>query len=252
MPSVDLNCDLGESFGRYALGLDAEVIPLVSSCNVACGMHAGDPLVMKKTVAMAADARIAIGAHPGYPDLQGFGRRDLNLSPEEAYAFTVYQIGALAGFCAAQGVELNHVKPHGQLYNRAAVDADLASAIAQAVCDVDSELVLVGLANGKLIEAGRARGLAVAQEFFTDRNYTDEGTLVPRSRADALIADEEFAVRRAVRAVKEGTIESASGKTIAIQADTICAHGDNAHALEFVSKIRSALESEGIEIKPVE
>ena len=151
MPSVDLNCDLGESFGRYALGLDAEVIPLVSSCNVACGMHAGDPLVMKKTVAMAADARIAIGAHPGYPDLQGFGRRDLNLSPEEAYAFTVYQIGALAGFCAAQGVELNHVKPHGQLYNRAAVDADLASAIAQAVCDVDSELVLVGLANGKLI-----------------------------------------------------------------------------------------------------
>lgn len=251
MYSVDLNCDLGESFGRYTLGLDAEVIPLVSSCNIACGMHAGDPVVMQKTVALAADAGIAIGAHPGYPDLQGFGRRDMNLSPEEAYAYTVYQIGALAGFCAAQGTRLNHVKPHGQLYNRAAIDARLAEAIAQAVFDTDPNLVLVGLGGGELIAAGRAVGLAVAQEFFTDRNYTDEGVLVSRSLPNALITDEEFAVNRVVRAVKEGTIESASGKTIEIQADTICVHGDNVHALEFVQRIRSALDAEGIAIKPV-
>lgn len=251
MYSVDLNCDLGESFGRYTLGLDAEVIPLVSSCNIACGMHAGDPAVMQKTVVLAADAGVAIGAHPGYPDLQGFGRRDMNLSPEEAYAYTVYQIGALAGFCAAQGTRLNHVKPHGQLYNRAAIDARLAEAIAQAVFDTDPNLVLVGLGGGELIAAGRAVGLAVAQEFFTDRNYTDEGVLVSRSLPNALITDEEFAVNRVVRAVKEGTIESASGKTIEIQADTICVHGDNVHALEFVQRIRSALDAEGIAIEPV-
>ena len=251
MNTVDLNCDLGESFGRYTLGLDAEVIPLVSSCNIACGMHAGDPAVMEKTVALAAEAGIAIGAHPGYPDLQGFGRRDLNLSPEEAYAFTVYQIGALAGFCAARNVELNHVKPHGQLYNRAAVDPELAAAIARAVRDVDPELVLVGLANSELIAAGGQAGLAVAQEFFTDRNYTDEGLLVSRTRPDALITDEEFAVTRVVRVVKEGTIESVSGKIIEIQADTICVHGDNSHALEFVRRIRTALVAEGIAIEPV-
>ena len=251
MHSVDLNCDLGESFGRYTLGLDAEIIPLVSSCNIACGMHAGDPMVMKRTVSMAAEAGIAIGAHPGYPDLQGFGRRDLALSPDEAYAFTVYQVGALAGFCAACGVALNHVKPHGQLYNRAAVDTELARAIARAVHDIDPELVLVGLANGALISAGQEAGLTVAQEFFTDRNYTDEGVLVSRSHSDALITDEEFAVQRVVRVVKEGTIESVSGATIAIQADTICVHGDNAHALEFVKRTRAALEAEGIEIKPV-
>lgn len=250
MHSVDLNCDLGESFGRYTLGLDAEVIPLVSSCNIACGMHAGDPVVMGSTVAMAAEAGIAIGAHPGYPDLQGFGRRDLNLLLDEAYAYIVYQVGALAGFCAARGVELRHVKPHGQLYNRAAIDAPLAEAIACAVRDVDPNLVLVGLANGALVESGRNAGLAVAQEFFTDRNYTDEGVLVARSLPNALITDEEFAVKRVVRVAKEGTIESATGKTIEIQADTICVHGDNIHALEFVKRIRAALEAEGIAVKP--
>ena len=250
MHTVDLNCDLGESFGRYTLGLDAEVIPLVSSCNVACGMHAGDPVVMGRTVAMAAEAGIAVGAHPGYPDLQGFGRRDLNLSPDEAYACIVYQVGALAAFCTAQGVKLHHVKPHGQLYNRAAIDASLAEAIAQAVFDVDPNLVLVGLANGELIRAGRTAGLAVAQEFFTDRNYTDEGVLVARSLPNALITDEEFAVKRVVRVVKEGAIESATGKTIEIQADTICVHGDNVHALEFVKRIKAALEAEGITVQP--
>ncbi|MEG0375486.1 MAG: 5-oxoprolinase subunit PxpA [Raoultibacter sp.] len=248
---VDLNCDLGESFGRYALGLDEQVIPLVSSCNIACGMHAGDPIVMRKTVQLAANAGAAIGAHPGYPDLQGFGRRDLNLTPDEAYAFLVYQIGALKAFCTAQGLELAHVKPHGQLYNRSAIDTELAAALAQAVFDVDRNLILVGLANSLLIEAGRALHLATAEEFFTDRNYTDEGLLVARSNPDALISSEDKAIERVIRAVSEGSILSVTGKLIDIQPDTICVHGDNAHALEFVSRIRHALEENGIDILPV-
>lgn len=251
MHRIDLNCDLGESFGRYTLGLDDQVIPLVSSVNVACGMHAGDPAVMRRTVKFAAEAGVSIGAHPGYPDLQGFGRRDMALSPDEAYAYLVYQLGALQAFCTATGTRVAHVKPHGQLYNRAAVDAALADALAAAAHDVDPSLVLVGLANGELIRAGREAGLRTAQEFFTDRNYTDNGTLVPRSMPNACIADEDFAVQRVVRVVREHTIESESGRTIGINADTICVHGDNAHALAFVRKIRAALEEAGIEIKPV-
>ena len=251
MARVDLNSDLGESFGRYTIGLDDQVIPLVSSVNVACGMHAGDPVVMRRTVKLAAEAGTSIGAHPGYPDLQGFGRRDMALSPDEAYAYVLYQVGALQAFCHAEGVRVNHVKPHGQLYNRAAVDADLAQAIAAAVHDADDNLVLVGLANGELIRAGQAAGIRTAQEFFADRNYTDEGLLVSRKLPNAVIADEDFAVARVVRAVQEGTIEAASGKTINVSADTICIHGDNAHALAFASKIRSALTEAGVDIKPV-
>ena len=155
MYRIDLNSDLGESFGRYTLGLDDQIIPLVSSANIACGQHAGDPVVMRKTVGMAKDAGIAIGAHPGYPDLQGFGRRDMHLSPDEAYSYMLYQIGALQAFCSAQGVQLAHVKPHGQLYNHAAIDSELAAALAQAVRDVDPKLVLVGLANSALVDEGR-------------------------------------------------------------------------------------------------
>ncbi|WP_124060989.1 LamB/YcsF family protein [Gordonibacter sp. Marseille-P4307] len=251
MNAIDLNCDLGESFGRYAMGLDDQVIPLVSSVNIACGMHAGDPSVMRKTVRMAARAGIAIGAHPGYPDLQGFGRRDMNLSPDEAYSFVLYQIGALAGFCAAEGADLHHVKPHGQLYNRAATDRALADAIAAAVRDFDSKLVLVGLSGSCLIEAGETAGLRCANEFFADRNYTDQGVLAPRSLPNATLTDEAFAVKRAVRAVREGTIESITGKTIRISADTICTHGDNERALEFVRELRRALEESNVQIKPI-
>ncbi len=250
MARVDLNSDLGESFGRYSLGLDNEVIPLVTSVNIACGMHAGDPCVMRRTVAAAAAAGTLIGAHPGYPDLQGFGRRDMALSPDEVYAFVLYQISALAGFCKAERVKLAHVKPHGQLYNRAAKDEALAQAIAAAVHDFDPSLVLVGLAGGKLIDAGRAAGLAVAQEFFADRNYMPDGTLVPRKRDDAVIADESFAVARVVRAVQDGRIEAVDGTIIEVAADTICIHGDNVHALEFAKKIRAALTQAGVELKP--
>lgn len=251
MARVDLNSDLGESFGRYTLGLDEQVIPLVTSVNVACGMHAGDPVVMRRTVKLAAEAGIAVGAHPGYPDLQGFGRRNMALSPDEGYAYVLYQVGALAAFCRAEGVKLAHVKPHGQLYNRAAVDAPFAQAIAQAVADFNPDITLVALAGGELARAGKAAGLHVAQEFFADRNYTDEGLLVSRKLPDAVITDEDFAVARVVRAVKEGTIESASGKLITVKPDTICIHGDNVHALEFAGKIRTALTEAGVEVKPV-
>lgn len=251
MPSIDLNSDLGESFGRYTLGLDDQVIPLVSSVNVACGMHAGDPAVMRRTVKLAAEAGVAVGAHPGYPDLQGFGRRDIAMSPDEAYDYILYQIGALQAFCHATGARMHHVKPHGQLYNRAAVDPELARAVAAAVHDANLDLVLVGLANSELIRAGQTEGIRTAQEFFADRNYTDEGLLVSRKLPDAVITDEDFAVARVVRAVKEGAIKSASGKLITVKPDTICIHGDNVHALEFAGKIRTALTEAGVEVKPV-
>ncbi|MBC2888442.1 LamB/YcsF family protein [Gordonibacter massiliensis (ex Traore et al. 2017)] len=251
MYSIDLNSDLGESFGRYTLGLDDQIIPLVSSANVACGQHAGDPMVMRDTVRMAADAGIAIGAHPGYPDLQGFGRRDMNLSPDEAYSYMLYQIGALQAFCAAAGVPLRHVKPHGQLYNHAAIDPELAAALAQAVRDVDDRLVLVGLANGALVDEGRKLGLTTAEEFFTDRNYTDEGKLVNRNDPAALIRSEEEAIERVKNAIRDGAILSVNGKLIDLHPDTICVHGDSPTALAFVRRTREALEEDGIAIKPV-
>lgn len=249
MKTIDLNSDLGESFGRYTIGLDEQVIPLVSSCNIACGMHAGDPSVMRKTVAAAVEAGVSLGAHPGYPDLQGFGRRDMALSPDEAYDTVLYQIGALSAFCTAQGACLAHVKPHGQLYNRAAVDRPLADAIAAAVRDFDRELVLVGLANGELVKAGQEAGLHVAREFFADRNYTEEGRLVPRSQPDAVIHDEDFAVARVVEAVATQSVVTSKGTRIELPFDTICVHGDTPQALAFVSRIRSALEERGVEIK---
>lgn len=251
MPTIDLNSDLGESFGRYTLGRDAEIIPLVSSCNIACGAHAGDPVVMRKTVKLAAEAGIALGAHPGYPDLQGFGRRNMALSPNETYCCVLSQIGALSAFCTAQGVHLHHVKPHGQLYNTAAKDEETAQAIAQAVHDFNDTLVLVGLAGSKLIEAGRNVGLATAEEFFLDRNYNDDGTLRSRNLPDAVIADEEFAISRAVSAIETGTVRAYSGKAIAVKADTICVHGDTPQALAYVQRVRQAFKEAGIEIAPV-
>lgn len=251
MTAIDLNSDLGESFGRYTLGMDEQVIPLVSSVNVACGMHAGDPTVIRRTVKLAADAGVSIGAHPGYPDLQGFGRRDMALSPDEAYAYVLYQIGALDAFCKAAGVRLKHVKPHGQLYNRAAIDAPLADAIAAAVKDFGKGLTLVGLANGELVAAGERAGIPVAREFFADRNYTDEGRLVPRSQPNAVIADEDAAIARVVDAVNTQSVVTAGGKRIELPFDTICVHGDSPKALAFVSRIRSALAEEGIDVAPV-
>ena len=250
-PTVDLNCDLGEGFGRYSLGCDEEVIPLVSSVNVACGMHAGDPLTMAATVRRAADAGVAIGAHPGYPDLQGFGRRDMALSPDEVYAFVLYQLGALAAFAHASGARLHHVKPHGQLYNRVAKDPACAKAVAQAVRDFDPGLVLVGLAGGALVRRGGELGLRVAHEFFADRAYADDGSLVPRNQPGALVNDEDEAVRRTVRAVKEGVVTTRDGRDVEVCAQTVCLHGDGPSALAFARRLRAGLEEAGVAIRPL-
>ena len=251
MYQVDMNSDLGESFGAYTIGLDSEVIQFVSSVNIACGYHAGDPLVMDKTVAAAKAAGVAVGAHPGYPDLMGFGRRNMNCSPKEVKAYVQYQLGALLAFTAAHGVKLQHCKPHGALYNMAGKNPELAMAIAEAVVSVDRDIILLGLAGSKMLEAGRQVGLRVASEVFADRAYQADGSLVPRSKPGAVIHDRDEAIARTVRMVTEGKVTAITGEEVSIQADSICVHGDNPSAVEFVKNIRSALEAQGIRIAPI-
>ena len=251
MYKVDLNSDLGESFGAYKIGMDEAVIAHVSSANVACGFHAGDPLVMEKTVAACKAAGVAVGAHPGFPDVMGFGRRNMACSPKEIKAYVQYQVGALLAFTAAQGVELQHVKPHGALYNMAAKDFDLALAIAQGVAAAAPKAILLGLAGSKLLEAGRQAGLRVASEVFADRAYQADGSLVPRSQPGAVIHDREEAISRTLRMVTRGTATAITGEEVAIDAHSICVHGDNPSAVEFVRRIRARLEEEGAAIVPI-
>lgn len=239
---VDINCDMGESFGAYHMGADADVMPFITSANIACGFHGGDPAVMRATVAAARNAGVAIGAHPGLPDLVGFGRRVMQVSTQEAYDLVVYQVGALLGFARAGGVDLRHVKPHGALYNMAAAQPPLASAIARAVRDVDPELVLFGLAGSHLLTAAKEMGISAASEVFADRNYLPGGELVPRQRPDAMVHDVDEAVRRAVRMVKEGRVSTVDGEDIAIRADTICIHGDAPNAAPIARALREALK----------
>ena len=250
MKRVDLNCDLGESFGAYKIGLDGEVIPYISSANIACGFHASDPVVMAHTVAMAKEHGCSVGAHPGFPDLMGFGRRQMQITPEEAKDYIIYQVGALAAFCRSQGIRLHHVKPHGALYNMAAVDDSLARAICEGIYAVDPELVLLGLAGSELLKAAEYTGLRYASEVFADRAYNEDGTLVSRKLPGAVITDEALAVQRVLRMVNEQKVTSITGKDIMIRPDSICVHGDNQKALQFVQKIRDALIKEQIEIKP--
>ncbi|OUJ73680.1 5-oxoprolinase subunit PxpA [Hymenobacter crusticola] len=249
--SVDLNCDLGESYGAYQLGHDEAILPFVTSANIACGFHAGDPTVMKKTVRLALQHQVAIGAHPGLPDLVGFGRREMAVSPEEAYDMTLYQIGALAGFVKAEGGRLHHVKPHGALYNMAAVTPALADAIAEAVYRFNPELVLYGLAGSALIRAGQKLGLRTANEVFADRTYQPDGTLTSRRLPNALLSDPQEAIRQVVRMVKEGNVRSQSGPEVTIQADTVCIHGDGAHAVAFAQQISQVLKNEGVLMQTV-
>lgn len=248
MYKVDLNSDIGESFGDYKLGLDEEVVKYISSANIACGYHAGDPMVMAKTVKLAIKENVAIGAHPGYPDIMGFGRREMKITKEEAKNYVKYQLGALWAFTESNGVNLQHVKPHGGLYNMAASDAELAMAIAEAVYEVDKDLILVGLANSELTKAGKQVGLKVANEVFADRAYNPDGTLVSRKKEGSMIHDTNLAISRVLRMVKEGKVEAITGEDIDIQADSICVHGDNPKAVDFVNQIRKALENEGITI----
>ena len=249
MSTVDLNCDLGESFGAYTIGMDEAVIPYVTSVNVACGWHAGDPLIMDKTVALAKKHGVAVGGHPGFPDLMGFGRRPMTVTPQEAGAYVKYQVGALLAFVKAQGLELQHVKPHGALYNMAAKDEALATGICEAIASVDKNLVFMGLAGSVMLEAAKKVGLKTASEVFADRAYNDDGSLVNRKLSGAVIHDPVVAVERAVKMAKEGKVISINGKEISIQADSICVHGDNEQAIELVSKIRKALEGAGIEVR---
>ncbi|MBN8208729.1 LamB/YcsF family protein [Bacillus sp. NTK071] len=243
---IDLNSDLGESFGTYVIGQDESVLELVSSANVACGFHAGDPHIMNKTVKWAKEHHVGIGAHPGFPDLMGFGRRNLNVTPEEAYTLVLYQIGALHGFCSAHDVRLQHVKPHGALYNMASKDPELANAIAQAVKDFDPELILFGLANSELIRAAQDAALPYASEVFADRTYQPDGTLTPRVEKNAMIRDEHTAIDQVITMVKEGKVTAVDGSIIDIEADTVCVHGDEPSALAFIKALRKRFDEENI------
>ena len=252
MYRVDLNCDLGESFGAYVMGMDDKVIPHITSANVACGYHASDPVVMEKTIALCRANSVAVGAHPGFPDLMGFGRRDMRLSPAEAKAYMLYQMGALSAFCRAAGVKLCHVKPHGALYNMAAKDAALAKAICQAIKEFDSSLVLLALAGSEMVRAAQEMGLPSAQEVFADRGYEEDGSLVARSKPGAMITDEEEAIARVVRMVTESKVRAITGKDVPVKADSVCIHGDGEHALQFAQRIREALISANVQLVPLQ
>ena len=247
--TVDLNCDMGESFGAWHLGNDAAILPFVTSANIACGFHAGDPAVMKQTVRLALRANVAIGAHPGLPDLVGFGRRELAISAEEAFDMTVYQLGALAAVVKAEGGTLHHLKPHGALYNMAATNAALAEAIAEAVYRVQPELTLYGLAGSELTKAGEKLGLRTAHEVFADRTYQANGTLTPRRQPDALITDADAAIAQVLRMVQHGSVRTQQDPDVAIRADTVCLHGDGAHALDFARRISEALRAAGVTLQ---
>ncbi|ALM85075.1 LamB/YcsF family protein [Bordetella sp. N] len=247
--SIDLNCDMGESYGAWHMGNDDAVLQYVTAANIACGFHGGDPGTMRKTVAAALAHGVALGAHPSLPDLAGFGRRVMQISPAEAYDMVVYQVGALAGVAASQGARLHHVKAHGALYNMAVKDTALAQAICRAVRDVDASLVLYGLAGSELVRAAQEAGLKVASEVFADRTYQDDGSLSPRNRPGAMIEDLETAVAQVVRMASEGKVRSVNGKDVPVQADTLCIHGDQPNALIFANGIRAALEKAGIAVR---
>ena len=246
--TVDLNCDMGESFGAWTLGNDAALMPFITSANVACGFHAGDPAVMKATVRAALRHNVAIGAHPGLPDLAGFGRRNLDISPAEAFDMTVYQLGALQAVARAEGGRLHHLKPHGALYNMAATNAALAEALAEAVYRVQPELLLYGLASSELTKAGEKLGLRTAHEVFADRTYQANGTLTPRRQPDALITDASVAIAQVLRLVQSGVVRTQQGPDVAMRADTVCLHGDGAHALEFAQRLNQELRAAGVHL----
>ncbi len=249
---IDLNSDLGESFGNYTLGMDEDVLQYVSSANIACGWHSGDPMVMDKTVKLAVENRVGLGAHPGFPDLLGFGRRNLSISPQEAKNYVIYQVGALAAFAAAHGTKLQHVKAHGALYNMAAKDYKLALAICEGIASVNPGLIVLGLANSEWVRAGQDVGLKVCSEIFADRAYQEDGTLVPRSQPGAVLHDKEFVIARAIRMIQEHKVTTITGKDISITPDSLCVHGDTPMALEFVKNIRAAFEESGIVIKQMD
>lgn len=245
---IDLNADVGESYGAWTMGSDAELLPSVSSANVACGAHAGDPVTMARTVALARTHCVAVGAHPGYPDRDGFGRRDLDMTAEELEASLLAQLGALWAVARAHGVDLMHVKPHGALYNRAATDLALAGTVARATRRFSAELVLVGLAGSALLDAGREAGLTVAAEAFADRAYEPDGTLRSRRQPGAVHHDPATVAAQAVSIARDRSVRAHDGSEVAVSADTICLHGDTPGAPAIARAVREALREARIEV----
>ena len=248
---IDLNCDMGESYGAYRIGADEALMGWVTSANVACGYHAGDPMVMDRTVRLAIENGVGIGAHPGFPDLLGFGRRQMQLSPEEVEHSVLYQVGALAAFARSAGADLAHVKAHGALYNMAAKDIEIARAIVRGVARASSDLILVGLAGSALIEAAQEAGLRVASEGFADRAYNPDGTLRSRRLPGAVMKNPEQAAKQALRIARDGIVVTYTGEEISLHVDTICVHGDTPAAVEIVKAIRRELEEAGIKVSPM-
>jgi len=251
MRTIDLNCDMGESFGAYTIGADEAVMASITSANVACGYHGGDPGVMRRTVRLARDAGVAVGAHPGFPDLVGFGRREIRMAAQDVEDMVVYQIGALAAIARSEGLPLSHVKAHGALYNMAVTDNRLAEAIARAVMVVDPALIFFALPGSELARAANGLGLQVALEGFADRSYEPDGSLTPRSRAGAVIHDVDAVVARALRMVRDGVVTASDGSTLEMRVDTMCTHGDTPGAQSLTRALRTSLERAGVTVAAV-
>jgi UPF0271 protein len=248
---IDINSDLGESFGAYTIGHDDGLMHAITSANVAAGFHAGDPSVLRATIRLARAHGVAVGAHPGFPDLVGFGRRELNVTPQEAEDMVLYQVAAVAGVAASEGVKIQHVKPPGALFNMAVRNADLSAAIARGVAAFDVSLILFGLPGSEILNAGRAAGLRVAAEVFADRAYEPDGTLASRRKPGAVIHEAAAVVARAVRMVKEQTVVALDGSVVRLDADTICVHGDTPGSDRLAAKIRAGLEAAGVTVKAI-
>ena len=246
--TLDINCDMGEGYGTWTIGNDSAVMPLITSANIACGFHGGDPATIRKTIALAVQAKVAVGAHPSLPDLVGFGRRTMQITAQEMYDLVLYQSGAVAAFARAAGVPLHHVKCHGALYNMAATDEGLSNAMVRAVKDLGGHVLLYALAGSKMVAAAQQLGLGVVQEVFADRAYEDNGTLRPRSLTGAMIEDKTFAIARVIEMVQRGQVQSYAGKPITVSAGTVCLHGDQPGALQFATTLRQACAQHGITV----
>jgi UPF0271 protein len=248
MKTIDLNCDMGESYGAWKMGADAGVMPYISSANIACGFHAGDPATIRQTVRLAVDAGVAVGAHPSLPDLMGFGRRVMRISPQDMYDLVIYQAGAVEAFARAAGTKLHHVKCHGALYNMAAMDEGLSEAMVRAVKDLGSGIILYCLSQSKNFEIAKKSGVAVAGEVFADRGYSDDGTLAPRDKPGGMIEDPQASVTQALGMIEGGYVTSLGGKRVPVAADTLCLHGDQPGAVTFAKRLRETFKEKGIAV----
>jgi UPF0271 protein len=248
MKKIDLNCDMGESYGAWKMGADAEVMPYISSANIACGFHAGDPATIRKTVRLAVDRGVAVGAHPSLPDLMGFGRRAMRISPQDMYDLIIYQAGAVEAFARVAGTKLHHVKCHGALYNMSVMDEALSEAMVRAVKDLGSGVILYALSGSKTLEAAKKSGIRVSGEVFGDRGYSDDGTLAPRDKPGGMIEDAGASVKQVLGMIEGGYVTSLEGKRVAVSADTLCLHGDQPGAVVFAQTLRKVFSEKGITV----